>query len=242
MPRIRAGPLLALALLAACGLPASTTAHTAVPVLGSFESDRCVGVVFIAFLPYPVVQPHLPPGYTGYFIPLVAQTHLQVYTCEEVTIGSVTESNVTMAAVGTATLDGGAYRWETFIDEPSPNAIEGLLEDAGWPVHQATFTKTPAGVVVEGGGITYTLTTNPEQVGHPTRDDLFVRPIHHETAGGDHLQLDEVLNTGTVALYPGVLQAEGGVWEAIAGAPLVPVPGIVQEVDSVLAVDVHEAD
>lgn len=239
MRRFAATSALALLLLAV--LPGSS-GHTAVPYLGAIESDRCVGVAFIAFLPYQAVQPHLPSGYIGYYIPLVAQTHLIVYDCEEVTVGSVTESNVTVAVAGTATLEG-IYRWETFVDEPSPNAVQGLLEDAGWPVIEGTFTWTATGVVVEGDGIAYTLTTSPQRLGHPTWTDVSVIPQFHETPGGDHLQQDEAFSTGTQGSYPSVLQAEGGVWQAITGGIAgVPVPGLVADVDTLWRSDVHEAE
>lgn len=237
--------LVAGVLLAGCGAPARPgDAPAPVPderlaratgePIGAYDGESCVGIIHLSELPSPLVQPELPEGYTAAYadVSAVAQVSLLVMTCRTVTVGNVTEANVTLAQSDVALMGGGWYRWEAFVEEPEPHAVVGLLQAGGWPALPAAIERTDLAYEVVAEGIRYTLTAGP-QVGHPPMDPFGPGRIRHLTPDGRRLQLVESLGSGTQVFDATALDAQGGVWERIAGRlGGGPVAGVSQDINS----------
>jgi hypothetical protein len=244
--------LVAGVLLAGCGAPApvkptvpdARDARSGGPMdlLGAYEGAPCVGAFHGSPVPRSAVLPELPPGYDPAYDPAqtdvgLALVRFEVYTCETVTVGNVSEQGVAFAHASAWVNGGDGYRWEFFIDEPAPHAVTGLLESAGWPVLAASIARGPLGYEVAADGITYTLAIG-QQAGHEQLSPNGAVDIHRVTEDGRHLQLSEALNQAAQAAYPTSVEAQGGVLGRIAGRVGGELAGLTQDVDSSLRVEV----
>ena len=188
------------------------------------EAPECAGWGYVAFVPATAVRPELPGGFEPAVVlgaPAgagVNNPHLQFLHCATVVVdNATTESDVSIAYSGTLLANGDFYRWETFIDEPEPHAILAAFTGAGWPAQAATVTDDATGEHVRANATSYDVLAGPphlEAAGAPVRVPPSV--VHNVGPDGVQRHAIETLHTATSFLYPGTLQATGGVWSRIA--------------------------
>ncbi|MHB1262338.1 MAG: hypothetical protein ACYC2H_11565 [Thermoplasmatota archaeon] len=254
------GLALVATLLAGCGAPgpgpgslAEDSTRQARGIdgteLATFIGSACEGASFVAHVPHEAVGPEMPPGYEadligGSVLPGrgLNNPHLLAASCANVTIDNVTQADVRMAYSGTLLATGGFYRWEIFVDEPTPHLLP-VLQELGWPAVAAAISVDKASLLIEADGVRYQVasaapTQRPSSF--PDDNDL----VHHVAADGSHRLLDEELWTAADlhTFRAGALEADGGTWGRIAARLTGPAAGTINPIHSDWSMEFYGED
>jgi hypothetical protein len=200
-------------------------------------ATTCKGLEFIAELPGRFVASELPAGYRPSGLAATSaeeglnNPHLYVVHCHVVHIGPlVVEEEVRLAYTGTLLSDGSMYRWETFLDEPSPGAMLATFRAHGWNASKADIALTTTTIHVAATNVTLDAASAVPAGGLAGNvlDTFYVQYL-----GPDKVRhmLKETSSSSTTLLYPGHLLAHGGAWSRLAANVGLPqIPGMVNDV------------
>ncbi len=244
-------PLLVVALaVAGCLSGSPTTGPAAQPPLEAPRFVGCLGWTFVAVVPSEWVQRSLPPGYhavqgaavqgVGFSASGTSAVALLAFHCDRVELGGHVAEDVGFAHSQVALDEAGGnerdgfndYVFEVFLDEARLPEVAALFAEHGWLVRDARIAVQPMGVRVEADGLLYDAAfhANAFAYAEDTLEDVERDTrFHHVTDGrasygafGDEASLG-------VALFDGVLAAQGGLFGSLApSGSLAPLPGLGQ--------------
>lgn len=141
-----------------------------IPVpIDQFTAPDCIGQAIQMLMPETATNDLVPPAYAE---SEPVNAHLYAFTCPTVTLGNVTEHDVSVAYAGySASQDSASgvitfYEFELFIDEPAPNAMQAAFEARGFRVTPADIAVGDLALEVAASNITYAVTFAAPHAAH----------------------------------------------------------------------------